>query len=327
MKRSSHLVLFASILASGACVMSPNWGDDPTRRDPIDFDGVASQANASMRVQAWNHGLSAYETVASFVGTDDLRAVDPDIYAWQRLGVRLADRYWIPPGGSCRDPGMALLRVQEYKGNDTWSDLATFDQAGEDCVWERIADGSHPVGAGNACKRSEPTIVLFAPPQCVPAKTSGDSTAPGVTIRLMNSSSVVTATAAYERTSGQSDLTLSYLSRSSYLTAYGIARDLDGAVRNVEIAGDTRVVCRNTSNGTLTIYPFHVNASRSQTVTSGTYAEVSLETSRLINVPGLAASTCPSGWTFQEIQGTLFAAGTNAAGAVTVSPQIRFTVR
>ncbi len=326
MNRTTLALFLSTALASG-CVLSPSWGDEPTRRDPIDFDGMASKAGATVRIQAWNHGLSQFETVSTFTGTSQRYASDPDLFAWSRIGVQLADRYWVPAGASCQSSGMANLRVQEQNDDGTWMELATFDAAGEDCVYDRIGDGSHPVAAGNACKLDDARIVLFAPPQCV-LPASADATPPVLTVRLLNAATPSAATRVFERTSGvdTADLTVTGLGRTTRLAASAHVRDRDGAVRSVQLLGDTNVLCRGSDGSTLLV-PVSANVSRSQSITTGVPAEIGLDASRVIDVPGLAAARCPAGTTFQEIRGVLFATGTNAAGTSSATPALRFTIR
>jgi hypothetical protein len=160
------VVIAATLLGLGACVTTPIWGDEVGRRQPVNFEGVASRASAPLRIQAWNHGTATFETVRTFTAGTRRLATAPDIYGWSTTGVTFADRYWVPPGATCHDGGMANLRVQEQSTSGAWSDLATFDAAGEECLYDHIGAGDHPVAAGYTCKRSQATIVLFAPPSC-----------------------------------------------------------------------------------------------------------------------------------------------------------------
>lgn len=307
------LPVFAS-----ACVLDPTWGDSSTRRDPIDFSGMASRANAPVRIQAWNHGASAFETVASLTGSATRYATDPEIYGWSRPGVRLADRYWVPPGASCRDGGMANLRIQEINTDGTTSDLATFDAAGEACLNAHLADGEHPVAAGYACKRDQATIVLFAPPQCVPAATT-DATPPSATVRLAN------ATSAWERTTGGTAGTASP-GRLSRLTATGLAHDLDGGAPRAQVTGEYTVTCRRASDGATTSLRHPIASVFTRPFTPGVNTDVSAEANWIIDVPAIVASECVTGYTFNRLQGFITATATNAAGAVATSPRLDFSL-
>jgi hypothetical protein len=307
-------------LLFGACVLDPTWGDEPTRRDPIDFSGMAAKSGATLRVQAWNYQLNAFENLGStFTGTTNKFASDPDLFAWNRVGVTIPDRNWVPTGASCTSSGMANLRVQELNTDGTWSDLATFDAAGRDCVDDHLAAGEHPVAAGNACKRTNATIVLFAPPQCVPA-TTFDSTPADVTIRLTD------GTQAWQRTSGSSDLSFTVVSRTKPLTATAMVRDREGAVTSVRLLGDTNVVCRRASDGLMALVPVAVSGTASQVVHAGELASISLDVSRLIDVNRLVTATCPAGFAFQRVNGVLFATGANATGLTVTSPALRFSI-
>lgn len=317
--RSPFLLSLFALLGAPACVLNPTWGDEPTRRDPIDFSGMVSRANAPGRIQAWNHTTGAFETVATFTATSTRYASDPDLYGWSRVGVRLADRYWVGATGSCRDGGMANLRVQEQNTNGTFSDLATFDEAGEDCLYDRIADGDHPVAAGNACKRENATIVLFAPPQCVTAPSS-DATPPAVTVRLAN------ATTAYERTTGETDRTVSGVSRLSTLTATALVRDRDGAVTRAQLTGSYTLRCRRAVDGDIWSLTYPISSIMSRSVTVGTLADIAIEVNRPIDVPALVTATCPSGYAFYRIDGSVVATGTNVVGTVVSSPRLTFSI-
>lgn len=312
------IVVAAATAPLAACVTSPIWGDEPTRRDPIDFTGVVSRASAPVRVQAWNHGTATFDTVRTFSASTTRLATSPDIYGWSTYGVSLADRYWVPPGASCRDGGMANLRVQEQATSGTWSDLATFDAAGEACLYDRIGDGEHPVAAGNACKRSQATIVLFAPPQCVIAPAS-DASAPVATIRLSDGAR------AWQTSSeaGAADVDAGRRPLPVALTAQALVRDRNGGVRRAELVGDTVVTCRFT-DGTMTALPLPVTASTTQTVVPGAQVQIGLDATRAIDVARLTTSTCPAGSAFVGVSGTLFATGTNGAGATVTSRALRF---
>lgn len=320
MSITSRLVLAAGALAVGACVTSPTWGDEPTRRDPIDFAGTASVAGAPLRIQAWNHATSAFETVRNFTGGSTRLATSPDLYGWSQVGITLPDRYWVPAGATCRTGGMANIRVQQRNSDGSYFDLVTFDAAGEECLWDRIADGEHPAAAGNACRREDETIVLFAPPQCVPA-TAADSTPALVTIRLSNGTQVWQTTSA----PGASDVNASILSRTQPLTATAMVRDRDGAVTRVDLVGDTVVTCRFT-DGTFITLPIGVSASRTQTVSEGVLAEISLDAERTIDVNHLVSRTCPAGSTFQRLEVNLFATGSNTRGLSATSRRARFSL-
>lgn len=318
MKRC-YVLLLASLCAAPACVLNPTWGDEPTRRDPIDFSGMASRANAPVRIQAWNHGTAAFETVASFTGTATRYASDPDIYGWSRVGVRLADRYWVPAGAPCQTGGMANLRVQEQNTDGSFTDLATFDQAGEDCLYDHIGDGDHPVAAGNACKRDQATIVLFAPSQCVPALAI-DPTPPAVTVRISN------ATQAYQRTSGESAASYTGISRTSRLSATSLVRDRDGAVTRAEVTGSYTVTCRRASDGATSSWVQPISSRMDRAVTPGTLADIAIETTWLIDVPSIVATGCVTGFAFHRLAGSVTARGTNAAGTVVSSPVLSFSI-
>jgi hypothetical protein len=314
-----NALLLVSLCAAPACVLDPIWGDEPTRRDPIDFSGMASRTSAPVRIQAWNHGASAFETVASFTGGTRRYASEPDIFGWSRVNVRLADRYWVPPGAPCQTGGMANLRVQEQNSDGSFTDLATFDEAGEECLYDSIADGDHPVAAGNACKRDQATIVLFAPPQCVPAAAS-DPTPPAVTVRIAN------ATQAYQRNPGEGAASYSGISRTSRLSAMSLVRDLNGAVSRADVVGSYTVTCRRTTDGTLYSYPSPISSRTTRTVTPGVLADIAIETTWLIDVPSIVASGCASGYTFHRLAGSITAHGTNAAGTVASSSLLSFTI-
>lgn len=316
--RRCNLLILVSVSAP-ACVLNPTWGDEPTRRDPIEFTGMASRASAPIRIQAWNHGGNAFETVASFIGGTTQYASDPDLYGWSRVGVRLADRYWVPAGAPCQTSGMANLRVQEENEDGTFTDLATFDQVGEDCLAEAIADGDHPAAAGNACKRDQATIVLFAPPQCVTA-LAVDSTPPTATVRLSN------ATQAYQRGPGESSGTVGGISRTSRLSATSLVRDRDGAVNLANVTGSYTVTCRRASDGSTQSYTQPISSRTTRTVTPGTLADIAIETTWVIDVPTIVATGCVSGYAFQRIEGSVTASGTNTAGTVATSPTLSFTI-
>lgn len=316
-----RLLVTAGALALAACVTNPTWGEEPARRDPLDFSGMASKASAPLRIQAWNHGRGDFDTIRNFTGGTTRWATSPDLFGWSKVGVTLSDTYWVPPGAGCETSGMANLRVQEQNSDGSWSDLATFDAAGEACLNERLAAGDHPVAAGNRCKLDDARVVLFAPPQCVRAVTA-DATPAVVTVRLSDGSRAWQATSA----AGAADVTASGLSRTTALTATAMVRDRDGAVRRVDLVGDTVVVCRRTSDGTTAALPLAVTAAATQPVTAGALAQISLDASRTIDVNRLVTATCPAGTTFVRVDATLMATGVNSAGATATSRAIRFTL-
>jgi hypothetical protein len=316
--RPCNALLLVSLCAAPACVLNPIWGDEPTRRDPIDFSGMASRTSAPVRIQAWNHGASVFETVASFTGGTRRYASEPDLFGWSRVSVRLADRYWVPTGATCQSGGMANLRVQEENEDGTFTDLATFDAAGEECLYDNNADGDHPVAAGNACKRVDETIVLFSPPQCVPAAAT-DPTPPAVTVRIAN------ATQAYQRNPGEAAASYTGISRTSRLSAMSLARDLDGAVARADVVGSYTVTCRST-DGTQYSYTSPISSRMTRPVTPGVLADVAIETTWLIDVPSIVATGCTSGYTFHRLAGSITAHGTNAAGGTASSSLLSFTI-
>jgi hypothetical protein len=207
-------LLVAVVLSTAAlpgCVTSPNWGDSPSsRRDAIDFTGMASRANAPLRVQAWNYTTSTFDTVRSFTGSATRLATSPDLYGWSTNTVVLPDRYWSP--GGCESSGMANLRVLEVNTDGTTSELATFTEAGMDCVNDHLGEGDHPVVAGNACRYPEPRIVLTTPVQC-PFPNLADITGPQLSIRLAD------PTRVWQATSGGSELTAAGITRTTTMTA------------------------------------------------------------------------------------------------------------
>ena len=312
-------IALATATLTGACVTAPTWGDEPTRRDPLDFTGVASRRDATLRIQAFNHARGDFDTIRNFSGSASKVASSPDLYSWSMPGIRLADAYWVGTGATCESTGMANLRVQERNDDGSFSDLATFDAAGEDCLWDRIGDGEHPASAGRACKRTDPRIVLFAPPQCVRA-TTFDTTPAEVTIRVSDGARVFQA-----NDRGTSDVTAGGFVRTTPVTATALVRDRDGAVSRVDLVGDTVVRCR-TPEGLDSVIAQPVTATQTQVAREGVLTPIGLEASRTIDLVRLAA-TCPAGWTFQQVDVTVFATGANTTGQTRTSRTIRFTVR
>lgn len=311
---SLALILTASLLP--ACVTSPNWGDEPSsRRDPIDFTGMASRANAPLRVQAWNYTINAFETVRTFTGSSTRLATSPDLFGWQTNGVALADRHWSP--GGCESPGMANLRVLEVNADGTLSELATFTEAGMDCVNDHLADGDHPAAAGNACRHPDPRIVLTTPVQC-PFPNLADTTGPRLTIRLTD------PTRVWQASTGGADLTAAGLTRTSSLTATAMVRDPESTAAQVRLIADLNLQCRN-SAGAILLTPRGFTETRTQPVVATTRSQISLDAARAISVATLV-SGCPAGTTFVRLDGAVLADGQNGAGASAGSPVIRFTV-
>lgn len=320
MHRLARLCPLPPLVVVAACVTSPTWGDEPTRRDPIDWTGTASAARAPLRIQAFNHATGAFETVRSFEASSSRVASSPDLFSWSTVGLTLPDRYWVPAGASCRDGGMANLRVQERNTDGSFRDLVTFDAAGEACLYEQIGDGTHPVAAGNACKREDDTIALFAPPQCVPA-TTFDATPALVTIRVSDGLRVWQTTSE----PGATDITASGVSRTRPLTATAMVRDRDGAVSRVNLVGETVVRCRF-ADGSFTALPLGVSATNDQAAREGELADIGLDAARTIDVNRLTSATCPAGSTFQRLDVTLFATGANTTGLTRTSRQVRFSL-
>lgn len=313
-----HRLVTVTLLVAPACVLEPSWGESSTRRDPIDFSGTASRANAPLRVQAWNHDASGFETVASFTGGTTRYATEPDLYGWSRPAVRLADRYWVPTGFGCASGGMANLRVQEINSDGTTRDLATFDQAGKDCLYDQIGDGAHPVAAGNACKLEDETIVLFSPPQCVSA-TASDATPPLVTVRLAN------ATSVWERSTGETAVSASP-GRGSRLTATALVRDLDGGAPRAQLTGEYTVICRRASDGATTSLRHPISTVFTRPFTLGAATDVTAETTWLVDVPTIVASECAAGYVFSRLDGFITASGTNTTGTTATSPRLGFSI-
>jgi hypothetical protein len=303
---------------TGACVMDPIWGQDATRRDPIDFDGTASKPSATLRIQAYSYAISDFETLATFVGGTQQLASSPNLFAWNRIGVTIPDRLWVP-GGDCTQNGMADLRVQEMNTDGTFTSLATFDAAGKQCLSDHLAAGEHPVTAGNACKLADRTIVLFAPPQCVPARTV-DPTPPKVTIRLSNTAS------AWHAADGEADVNVTFIPHALSLDAHAMVRDPDGTASRVQLAGNVNVICHRNSDGATLTFPSPLNAVATQATSNGVVAQIGLDASHAIDVPGLVANVCPAGSTFVRGDGAVSASGSNAAGTTVSSPTIHFTI-
>ncbi|MBP8805040.1 MAG: hypothetical protein KBG48_01955 [Kofleriaceae bacterium] len=312
-------LLVAVVLSTAAlpgCVTSPNWGDSPSsRRDAIDFTGMASRANAPLRVQAWNYTTSTFDTVRSFTGSATRLATSPDLYGWSTNTVVLPDRYWSP--GGCESSGMANLRVLEVNTDGTTSELATFTEAGMDCVNDHLGEGDHPVVAGNACRYPEPRIVLTTPVQC-PFPNLADITAPQLSIRLAD------PTRVWQATSGGSELTAAGITRTTTMTATARLRDAESTAAEVRLIADLNLQCRNAAGSTL-LSPRGFVEPRTQAVVAGTRSQISLDATRGISISGLI-SACPSGTTFVRLDGAILADGRNGAGAFAASPVIRFTV-
>ncbi|MEZ4400884.1 MAG: hypothetical protein R3B06_12740 [Kofleriaceae bacterium] len=308
--------LLGSVLATG-CVLSPVWGDAPSsRRDPIDLTGMAGHPNAPLRLEARSYTTGAYELVRTFSGTSTQWAASPNLYGWSTNSVQLADRFWSP--GGCESSGMASLRVVETNPDGTETTLSTFDAAGKDCLNAHLAAGEHPVTAGAACDRTDPTIVLFTPVQCV-VPTSVDASPAVVTVRLTD------PTRVWQATSGGADVAPSGVTRTSVLTATGMTRDRDSSAAQVRLVADLNVQCRRASDGLIVLTPRGWNELRTQTAPPGARAQISLDASRAISIPSLVAS-CQAGTSFVRLDADLFAVGANPAGAMVSSPHLRFTV-
>lgn len=160
---TTKLMLLA-LLAVPACVLGPqDHTSVESRTDPIRFEGYTSAAHALVRIQAWNHDTSSWNTRATFNATDIARGRDLQIYQWTRT-LTLPEVYWVGSAGGCESGGMALIRVQELTGS-TWSTLSTFDEGGFECLNEKLGDGLDAVPAGYHCRTGD-DIVLFAPPTC-----------------------------------------------------------------------------------------------------------------------------------------------------------------
>jgi hypothetical protein len=148
-------------LALSGCVFNPVWGDEPLSRDtPIDFSGATANASAPLRIQAWNLTTNAWNTIRSFNASNGRVATSPDLFGWSAQDVVIPNQYW-GPGTRC-SPGMSNLRVIELNSDGTVLELVTFDEAGRDCLNDRMNAGEHPISAGNACKYPDPRIVLFS---------------------------------------------------------------------------------------------------------------------------------------------------------------------
>ncbi len=309
------VVLLTTSVLPG-CVTSPNWGDAPSsRRDPIDVTGMASRASAPLRVQAWNYTTRAFDTVRTFTGSSTHVATSPDLFGWQTSGVALADRHWSP--GGCESTGMANLRVLEVNADGTTSELATFTDAGMDCVNDHLAGGDHPVAAGNACRYPDPRIVLFTPVQC-PFPTLADATGPRLTIRLTD------PTRVWQASTGGADQTATGITRTSSLTATAMVRDPESTAAQVRLIAELDLQCRNAAGATV-LTPRGFIETRDQTVVSTSRSQISLDATRALGVSGLVGG-CPAGSTFVRLDGTVRADGRNGAGTSAGSPAIRFTV-
>ncbi len=158
------LIAVALLVSAPACVLGPlDQSEVESRTDPIRFEGYTRAANARVRIQAWNHDFGRWDTRADFLSTDVRRGRDIPIYEWDRT-LTLPSVYWIGTGGSCWSGGMARIRIQELVSG-SWSTLSTFNQAGWECLNDKLADGLDAVPAGYQC-RTGSQIVLFAPPTC-----------------------------------------------------------------------------------------------------------------------------------------------------------------
>lgn len=314
-----HLPFVAAALSLAACVTSPTThSDQSSRRDPFDFEGSAQRSGAPLRIQAFDHATSDFVTIRPLNAGSTRLARDPDIYGWSAVGVTIADRFWVPPGAGCETGGMALLRVQEQSSTGTWSNLVTFDAGGQECLWDEIGDGVHPVAAGNTCRDGD-TIVLFAPPQCTTA-TTHDTTAAEVRVRVTD------GVRAFEATSTGADVTTSTFTRARPLTVMGLVRDPDGGVSRVNLAGSLTVECRATG-GTTTAVIQDIIGERRQTTAEGMTVEIGLEVTRSIDVNRALSTTCPEGFAPVRLTGEMAAAGANTTGLEVRSRKVRFTIR
>ena len=152
-----------------------------SRRDPLLFSGYAIDAHAPVQVRAWNHERNEFQLVHVAEAGDHGIGTGQELYGWVVEDLALGEEHWVGPGAGCASSGMAFFELRTLVG-DTWRTLATFNEAGMDCLGDELAGSSDFFTAGATCKTGE-TLLLLSPGSCAPIAPP-DPPLPRVLLRL-----------------------------------------------------------------------------------------------------------------------------------------------
>lgn len=166
--RIARLSLVASLgLWAAACVVAPTDWDRIAPHEPIALSGYASLAGTTVRVQAKNQRTGAWDVVASFVASSTPTTLGGDtLYGWSGsllfTQVNTADPwrcyFSIPGSNPCQVPlpaADAQLRVLQGDGTA----LTTFDEAGLDCVVDKLSEGKGWLVSGYECRDANSPVI------------------------------------------------------------------------------------------------------------------------------------------------------------------------
>lgn len=315
-----NLLLSLPALLGSACVLTPTDGDTLTsQHDLLDFTGGAAGSGNAIAVEAWNYERGEFERVASTAAASSKLSTEPDMFRWNAPGVDLADRHWVQPGTDCTSSGMARLRVLEQRGAEA-AQLLTFDAGGQACLSDKLSDGVHPVGAGNACHTGD-EIVLYAPPRCVRVPVN-DISEPLAVIRANSGAAVWTADSTVLRR------VTATTTAAQPIAVRASGRDLDSGVRVADLDGTASLTCvRGTETRTET---FDLDARATGPWRRGELAETGLDASLTV-MPTSYRTRCPAGFTATQLRLTVSAFVENNGMAfvddkTAISPEIQLTM-
>ena len=152
-----------SLILSG-CTTSPtnqSWVDF---RD-LDFSGYATEAGATIDIQAFDQSTNRWNTVATVTAaTAPTHIGNQSLYAWRLNNfdfttVQNYDCYW-GYGGWCSIPAGFAEAKFRFKQNSQYR-MITFDEGGISCVINRLFNGGNVVSAALDCASTESPVLTL----------------------------------------------------------------------------------------------------------------------------------------------------------------------
>lgn len=133
-------------LSISGCIVSPLDGDGfPSRDTRFTMEGFATAPGAEIEALAYAYKNDEWNNIGSTIA---LEAEWPDrLYYWSIRDRQLTNGYWRPVDFS---DGIITWRAL-IKGQQAWFDMATFTEAGYECLISEISAGTSEFAAGLDC--------------------------------------------------------------------------------------------------------------------------------------------------------------------------------
>jgi hypothetical protein len=144
--------------ALSSCVINPHHSQHTgTRATPIRFEIFSITPNASITVTCSHHYGNVMNVTSFTGGSNPITYAGQTVYA-KTMNITLPQGCWEPWSGP-NYSYITYIRVKQGGYNS-----AVFDEAGLDCLFDEIGDGTGPITAGINCRYDGSDILLFANP-------------------------------------------------------------------------------------------------------------------------------------------------------------------